>query len=494
MEFFPLFARLQGEPCLLVGAGEVAARKARELLDAGARLTVNAPDCGPAMRALLQANPAIRWQEGPFDPALVGANLLVVAATGDRATNQAVATAARAARRLCNVADDGAASSVIVPAIVDRSPLLVAISSGGQAPLLARALRQRLEQWLPQRLGALARWAGRWRATIRERVRDPAARRRVWEQLLDGAAAARVLDADEPGADALAAALLDAQPALPASGRAWLVGAGPGDPDLISVRGLQVLREADVVLHDRLINPQLLRAARREAEIVCVGKTGGGISTSQEDINRLLVSHVRAGRRVCRLKGGDPLIFGRGGEEALALAAAGLPFEIVPGITAASGCAAYAGIPLTHRGHAASVTLVTAQGAAGSGVPDWASLAAGAATLAIYMGGRRLEEVTADLLRHGRAGDTPAALVSNGTLPAQQTVIGTLADIAARSSACRNLSPALLIVGETVALATTLGGARPRALAPPCSAGVSDPLPSPALTGAGGFNERRSMP
>ncbi|WKZ13435.1 MAG: siroheme synthase CysG [Gammaproteobacteria bacterium] len=482
MEFFPLFARLQGEPCLLVGAGEVAARKARALLDAGAQLTVNAPRCGPSMQALLQANPAVHWQQGPFDPGLLATHLLVLAATSDPATNRAVATAARAARRLCNVADDGAASSVLLPAVVDRSPLLVAISSGGHAPLLARALRQRLEQWLPLRLGALARWSGRWRATVRARVRDPAARRRLWEQLLGGAAAARVLEDDEAGADALAMAYLDGPPLTAADGQAWLVGAGPGDPDLISVRGLQILREADVVLHDRLVDPRLLRAARREAEIICVGKTGGGISTSQEDINRLLISRVRAGRRVCRLKGGDPLIFGRGGEEALALAAAGLRYEIVPGITAANGCAAAAGIPLTHRGRAAALTLVTARAAADGDAPDWSHLAVSGATLTIYMGGSRVEDICSELMRHGRAGDTPAALISNGTLPGQEVVRGTLADIGARCRVCRSLSPALLIVGETVALPTALAQTRRQ---PPGSAALDDPLPAPAFGAVG---------
>jgi uroporphyrin-III C-methyltransferase/precorrin-2 dehydrogenase/sirohydrochlorin ferrochelatase len=460
MNLFPLFANLRGQPCLIVGGGEVAARKARDLLAAGAKLTVNAPEFSVAVQSLADGTPDVRLAQGPFDPALVGEHLLVVAATSDRFVNAAVASAAGAAQRLCNVVDDGAASTFIVPGIVDRSPLVVAISSGGCSPVLSRLLRQKLERELPSRLGHLAHWAGRWRETVRKRLTEPGLRRRFWERLLGGAAASRVLRDDEAGADELARAMLDGAITGAPGGRAWLVGAGPGDADLISLRGLQVLQQADVVMHDRLVAPELLRSARREAEIICVGKTGGAPSVGQDEINRLLVSHVRAGRRVCRLKGGDPFVFGRGGEEALALKAAGLPFEIVPGITAASGCGAYAGIPLTHRGLSAAVTLATAQGAAGEPGPDWAALAGAGHTLVVYMGGRTIGAVTAKLMRHGRAPATPAAVISHGTTSRQEVVTGTLADIAGRSQACGSLSPALLVIGETAALAADLAWTR----------------------------------
>jgi uroporphyrin-III C-methyltransferase/precorrin-2 dehydrogenase/sirohydrochlorin ferrochelatase len=482
MDLFPLFANLKAQPCLVVGGGEVAARKARELAAAGARISVNAPHCCRAMLELLAAHADFRLHPGPFEPGLVAGHVLVIAATSDPAVNRAAADAARAAHRLCNVVDDGAESTFIVPAVVNRSPVIVAVSSGGQAPVLARLLRQQLEQWLPSRLGRLAEWAGGWRQRIRQRVPDIASRRALWERLLAGPAAAAVLSGDEGRADAHARALLDRPDSAATSGKAWLVGAGPGDPGLISVRGLRIIEQADVVLHDRLVAPELLRAARREAEIICVGKTGGGPSASQDDINDLLVRHVRAGRKVCRLKGGDPLIFGRGGEEATALASAGLAVEIVPGITAASGCAAYAGIPLTHRGLSASVTLVSAQGAPGSPGPDWRKLASGAQTLVVYMGGSRVTGIADDLLRHGRAPGTPAAVVSGGTSPSQQVVTGTLADIGARSNGLRGVAPALLIVGETVTLAGRLAAT---AGASPLDAECT-PLPGPAPAAFGG--------
>lgn len=456
MQFFPLFANLNGQPCLLVGGGNVAARKARELAATGAVLTVNAPDCSPAMREFLEQVPDTRLHTGPFEPRLVAEHVLIVAATDDQAVNRAVAEAARAARRLCNIVDDGARSTFIVPAVVDRSPLLVAISSGGEAPVLARLLRQSLERWLPSGLGRLARWAGTWRRTVRVRLRDPASRREFWERALAGPESDLVLADDEAAANDGARRLLERLAASPASGRAWLVGAGPGDPGLISLRGLRAIEQADVILHDRLVSPELLRAARREAEIVCVGKTGGAPSTSQEEINRLLVHHVRAGRRVCRLKGGDPFIFGRGGEEALALAAAGLNFEIVPGITAASGCAAYAGIPLTHRVMSSAVTLVTASAAEGSPDPDWARLASAGHTLAIYMGGRRLADIAARLVQHGLGSGTPVAVIGSGTTAAQETLVATLADIANGDHVIAPRSPLLLIVGDTVSLAHVL--------------------------------------
>jgi uroporphyrin-III C-methyltransferase/precorrin-2 dehydrogenase/sirohydrochlorin ferrochelatase len=454
MDYFPLFANLRGQPCLLVGGGEVAGRKARLLAAAGAHLTVNAPHCCPALHELLRTKGG-RLHEGPFEPELIRDHVLVIAATSDPGVNRRVAEVARAKRRLCNVVDDGMASTFIVPAIVDRSPIMVAVSSGGHAPVLSRLLRQDLEHRLAGRLGDLARWAGGLRQRVKLRFPDRRARLAFWERLLTGPAAERVLRGDEAGADTVTVTALDDASSRSTTGHAWLVGSGPGDPGLISVRGLRILEQADVVLHDRLVAPQLLRVARREAEIVCVGKTGGGAATSQDHINRLLVSRVRAGFRVCRLKGGDPLIFGRGGEEAQALAAAGLPFEIVPGITAASACAALAGIPLTHRGIASAVTLVTAQGARND-EPDWARLAAPGQTLVIYMVGRRVAEVAARLMAHGRAAGTPAAVIVDGTGPRQRVLTGALADIGRRSAGYRRLSPALLIVGETAAFAATL--------------------------------------
>ena len=467
MDYLPLFASLDGQPCLVVGGGVVAERKALQLLAAGARVTVNAPNVTEAL-ARAAAEGQLNVVSGPFDPTLVAQQLLVIAATDDHAVNRAVADTARQALRLCNVVDYPAASTYISPAVVDRSPLLIAVSSGGQSPVLARLIRQRLERWLPARLADLARWAGSWRERVQDAFPDVTARRHFWDDLLGG-----VLDARTgPAQDLIEGRTADADRAIEArlqdaggsTGIAWLVGAGPGDAGLITVAGLHCLQHADVVLHDRLVSPELLAFARRDAELIDVGKTGGGPGAAQSDINALLVERVRAGQRVCRLKGGDPYVFGRGSEEALALTEADLPFRVYPGVTAASGCGAYAGIPLTHRDMAHAVTFVTASLRPDGEEPDWRRLAALDQTLVVYMAGRRIAEVADALERHGRAPDTPAAVVVRGTTAAQRTITGTLADIAAtvaRHSPAGVGSPAILYVGRVVGLRGQLDWFRP---------------------------------
>lgn len=474
MQYLPIFASVSGQPCLVVGGGAVAARKVRMLLEAGARVTVNAPTLSEELRAELEAG-RIDLVPGTFDPGLVPSRLLIIAATDDRAVNHAVAASARAALRLCNVVDDPAASSYISPAIVDRSPLVIAVSSGGQAPVLARLVRQRLERWLPAGLGALAAWAGNWRERVKAALPDVTDRRRLWEDVLGGVldartgAAQELIDGRPAAADEALHRRLATGNDAPAPGEAWLVGAGPGDPDLITIGGLHSLQHADVVLHDRLVSPALLAFARRDAELIDVGKTGGGTSTSQDHINELLVSRVQAGQRVCRLKGGDPYVFGRGSEEALALATAGLRFRVIPGVTAASGCGAYAGIPLTHRHTAHAVTFVTAHLGTDAGEPDWQNLAAlgrsGGHTLVVYMAGRRLAAVSGALVQHGQPAGTPAALVMAGTAMTQRVVTGTLGDIAALAAAAGVSSPAILYVGAVVALRDQLEWFKPAAAA-----------------------------
>ncbi len=461
MDQLPIFLSLKGQSCLVVGGGDVAERKVRQLLAAGAAVTVNSPQLGSSLQQLRDSQ-RITAVLRPFDAALIDTHLLVIAATSDRAVNHAVAAAAHKSLRLCNVVDDPAHSSFTSPSIVDRSPLIIAISSGGRAPVLARMLRQQLERWLPLRLGELAAWAGEWRDTIKARLPDIAARRLFWERAFTGTLSGHVLAGRMQAADEALQGALNAQvDAGSASGEAWLVGAGPGDPELLSLRGFHLLQHADVVLHDRLVAPELLAFARRDAELIDVGKTGGGPGTSQDEINALLLARVRAGKRVCRLKGGDPYVFGRGSEEAEVLARAGLRFQVIPGITAANGCGAYAGIPLTHRGLAQAVTFVTGHLAPDSEVGgddlNWAALAALKQTLVIYMSGRKLAVIAAELMAHGRASETPAAVVIAGTTPQQRIIKGTLTDIAQRSADAGPGSPALFYVGEVVGLADHLG-------------------------------------
>jgi len=448
MDYFPLFARLDGRRCLVVGGGRVAERKVRRLLDAGADVTVNAPALNEALESLARDG-GIRWAAGAFDPAGVDRHLFVIAATSDRRVNEQVAQACRNARRLCNVVDDNGLSSAIVPAIIDRSPLIVAIGTGGAAPALARIVRQRIEAWLPDGLERLASAAGQWRQQVGARLENHAQRLRFWQQVFDGPigrqlSAGRTAEAERSLEAALAAAAREAK-----SGEVWIVGAGPGDPGLITQRGLQFLQRADVVFHDRLVSPGLLDFARRDAEIIPVGKAPGGPSVSQARINALLVERARRGQRVCRLKGGDPLIFGRGAEEAAALARAGLAWQLVPGITAAAGCAAAAGIPLTHRDFAAGITLVTASRAEGAeDKTDWPALARLHHTLVVYMGVRRLADVSRALIAGGRKAGEAAAIVERGTTPAQRVIGGTLATIGERAEQSGVRAPAVLIVGR----------------------------------------------
>jgi len=458
MRSFPLFATLQGQRCLLVGGGDVAARKARQFLAAGAVVTVVAPELGTELAAAV-ANGRLHHDRRRFAPELIADHLLIIAATSDRAVNRQVATAAAAARRLCNVVDDPELSSFIMPAVIDRAPIVIAISTGGAAPILARLLRQWIEDWLPVRVGELARWAGQWRAAVKRHINDPAARLRFWERMLDGPVADAVLNGRVDRANqALDRELNDPGTGLETNGlhgEAWLVGAGPGDPELLTRRGAQLLRRADAVLYDRLVTPEILTLARRDAQLIPVGKSPHEPSMNQQDINDLLVRLVRKGLRVCRLKGGDPFIFGRGGEEISALAAAKLPYDVVPGITAAAGCAAAASIPLTYRGVSSAVTFVTGHDVQDGGA-DWAALAASRQTLAIYMSVARLDEICARLIENGRTPDTPAAIIENGTTDKQRVVSGTLTTIASRTVEHAIVAPAMLIIGDVVALAGKL--------------------------------------
>jgi uroporphyrin-III C-methyltransferase/precorrin-2 dehydrogenase/sirohydrochlorin ferrochelatase len=451
---FPIFLDLQTAPALVVGGGRVAARKLALLLSAGAAVTVLAPTACPEISARA-ARGELVWVQRPFEAADVAGMRIVLAATGDAAVNDAVARAARAAGIPVNVADDGQRSSFILPAIVDRTPLLVAVSSGGHAPMLATAVRARLEALLDHSWSRLAQFAERWRGAIRERRPGLAGRRRLYESLLDGPVAQAVRAGREPQADRMLQEALATEAPAP-RGFVSLVGAGPGDPELLTLRALRTLQTADVILADRLVGPEILALARREAEVIDVGKAAGGRGASQERINRLLVHHARRGRRVVRLKGGDPLMFGRGGEEAGWLARHGIAFEIVPGITAALGCAAYAGIPLTDRRYAETLHFLTAHGAESVDHIDWRRLAGRRQTIVIYMGVTVAAQVSKHLLAARLPAATPVAIVENGTLPGQRVLLTDLAGLPGSVLAHGVRPPALLIIGETAAEAARL--------------------------------------
>jgi len=456
MTLFPIFADLRGRPVLVVGGGHVAERKAAALLEAGADVRVGAPGLTENLRRWAGQG-RVRHLDGAFDPAWLDPAWLVVAATGDRAVNAAVAAAGQERRVLVNVVDDPALSSFQVPSIVDRSPLIVAISSSGVAPVLARRLRERLEALLDHALGPLGELAARYRAQIRRRRPELGARRRFYDWLLDGPVASLLRQSRAGDAEHALREALE-QDEAPAPGRAVLVGAGPGDPGLLTLKGLRALNEADVILYDRLVSEEILALARRDAERIPVGKLPGeDHNATQARIHELLREHALAGRTVVRLKGGDAFIFGRGGEELESLREHGIAYEVVPGITAALACAAYAGVPLTHREHSQSVHLVTAHCRDSEDTLDWQALARGRQTLAFYMGVSQLDTLAGRLIAHGRDAGTPCVLVENGTRPQQRTLSATLADLPARAREHGIRAPALLIVGEVAGLAGRLG-------------------------------------
>ncbi|MFC0678824.1 siroheme synthase CysG [Lysobacter korlensis] len=453
---FPMFADLNGRTVLVVGGGTVARRKVAALLEAGAHVVVGAPALAPELSELA-ASGRIDHRVGAFEAGWLDDAWLAVAATDDVQTNRAVAAAGEARRIWVNVVDDAELSSYQVPARIERGPLQIAISSGGGAPMLARHLREKLETQLDESLGALAQLLADSRQRIRTRLPDLQARRRFFDRLLAGPVPGLLRrGAHLAAVRALDEALATADTGQRAAGRVALVGAGPGDAGLLTLRALRLLNEADVILYDRLVSPEVLALARRDAELVEVGKQAGGQSVTQERIHELLLEHARAGRHVVRLKGGDSFVFGRGGEELEVLHAHGIPFEVVPGITAALACGAYAGIPLTHRGYAQSVRFVTAHCKDSADTLDWQNLAAGRQTLAIYMGVAGLETLRDRLVAHGRAASTPFAIVENGSRPEQRVITGTLADLPETARTHQVKSPALLIVGEVAALATKL--------------------------------------
>ncbi len=459
MDQFPIFLDLRGRLVLLVGGGAVAARKAQLLDAAGARLRVVAPELSTPMRQLC-ARSGAEVCLARFDPSHLQGAMLAVAATNDPQVNSAISAAGRAANVWVNAVDDATASSCYLPAIIDRSPVIIAVGTGGASPTLARRLRAQLEALLPQRLGELARLAARMRPGVRGALPEENQRRQFWDRFFESELAERVLAGNVATSEAdarfesllSAAAPGSAAPDVPARGTVWLIGAGPGDPDLLTLRAQHLLQQCDVVLYDRLVPPAVLERVRRDAERVFVGKESGQHRTTQARIHELLLHYAARGLRVARLKGGDPLVFGRGGEEIAALVQAGVPVIVVPGVTAAFGAAAANAIPLTHRGLAQSVCFVTAMGEAAAAL-DWRALAAPLQTVVFYMGVAQLPRIVERLLRHGAPEDRPAVVVERATLPGQRLVAGTLKDIAGRALAAGIAAPALLMVGDVAQFA-----------------------------------------
>jgi uroporphyrin-III C-methyltransferase/precorrin-2 dehydrogenase/sirohydrochlorin ferrochelatase len=450
MDFLPIFLNVRDQPCLVVGGGEVAARKCALLLRAGARVTVLAPALSAAFDADLAAA-RITQRAASFRDEDLDGFAVAIAATSDQAVNRAVAAAARARRIPVNVVDQPALSSFILPSIIERAPLVVAVSSGGASPVLARLLRARLESLIPAGYGRLAALAGAFRDRVKARFKPPE-RRRFWERVLQGPIAELVFTGRDAEASGALQATLDDERLAFSGGEVSLVGAGPGDPDLLTFRALRLMQQADVVVYDRLVSRPVLELARLEAERIYAGKERAKHALPQEDINHLLVRLAREGKRVVRLKGGDPFIFGRGGEEIDTLAAEGIPFQVVPGITAAAGCASYAGIPLTHRDYAQSVVFVTGHLQDGSMNLNWRALAQPRQTIVFYMGLLGIDVLCRELAAHGLPAATPAALIQQGTTPQQRVLTGTLESLPGIVRRGGVKAPTLIIIGEVVRL------------------------------------------
>lgn len=451
MELLPIFLDIRAGTCLLVGGGDVAARKAESLLRAGADVRVIAPDLGEKMADLVSSG-RVRAERRAFAPTDLDGARLVIACTDDRDVNRTISSLATERGLPVNVADQPTECTFLMPSVIDRSPVLIAVTTGSASPVLARLLRTRLESLIPAGFGRLAGLCARYRDQVKARFAEQRDRRRFWDRVLAGAVAERVFAGHMEEADAAMQRELAEDLRTDGIGEVYLVGAGPGDPDLLTFRALRLMQQADVVVYDRLVAKPILDMVRRDARHVYVGKERNNHVMRQEQINRLLADLAKEGRRVLRLKGGDPFIFGRGGEEIDTLAAEGIPFQVVPGITAASGCATYTGIPLTHRDYAQSVTFVTGHLKDGTINLNWAQLAQPNQTVVFYMGLVGLPVIVERLMAHGVSADMPIALVQQGTTHLQRVFSGTLGGIVEQIADDRPKPPTLIIVGEVVEL------------------------------------------
>ncbi len=450
MDLLPIFMNVRHRPCLIVGGGEVAARKAALLLEAGAKVRLVSPALARGVRELVDGG-QVEWLERRFEPTDLQDVSLVIAATADEAINRQISELAQARNLPVNVVDNPALCSFTVPSIVDRSPIQIAVSTGGSSPVLARLLRARLEAAIPSSYGHLGALAERFREAVKGALPDVGSRRRFWERVLTGPIAELVFSGKQEQAEGELAVELERAERQP-EGEVYLVGGGPGDPDLLTFRALRLMQQADVLVYDRLVSEEVLALARRDAERIYVGKERDNHAVPQDQINQLLVDLAKQGKRVCRLKGGDPFVFGRGGEEIETLTANGVHFQVVPGITAALGSAAYAGIPLTHRDYSQAAVFVTGHLKDGSMDLNWSSLAHPNQTVVFYMGLKGLPVICEQLVEHGLAGSTPIALVQQATTPRQRVFTGTLATMPELIAGKRIRPPTLIIVGDVVRL------------------------------------------
>ena len=451
MDYFPVFFNLKGQECLVVGAGDIAARKIELLSRAGAKITVISRDIGATVAAMQTSHP-LTLQQTSFAPGDLRQFRLIVSATDDTETNLLVAKIAKEQGVPVNVVDNPGLSSFIFPAIVDRSPIVIAVSSGGAAPVLARLLRAKIESVIPPTYGRLASLAEKFRDKVKQHIKIAPQRRIFWENVFQGTIAEQVFSGNEQHAEQQLNQALNDFDGIVNNGEVYLIGAGPGTADLLTFRALRLLQQADVVVYDRLVSPEIIDLARRDAEKIYVGKQRQNHTLPQISINHLLADLAKAGKRVARLKGGDPFIFGRGGEEIETLMSQGIHFQVVPGITAASGCASYAGIPLTHRDHAQSCVFVTGHLKNDSVNLNWTQLALPNQTVVIYMGLIGLEQICQSLIAHGSPSELPIALIQQGTTDNQKVITGTLGTLPALVAKEAIKAPTIIIIGTVVSL------------------------------------------
>ncbi len=462
MDFLPLFFDLKHKPCLLVGGGTIATRKARLLHKAQAKLIVVAPEVSAELQEMIAASGGeIHYEK--YQTHHIDNVILVISATEIEYVNAQVAKDCHAIRLPVNVVDNLSLCSVIMPAIVDRSPLIMAVTSGGEAPVMARRVRNVMESSFPANYGKLAQLASRFRQAVKDAFTDGELRRRFWESVLNGPIAEKALAGNFDLAEKLLSDRIAAQE-IDRGGEVYLVGAGPGDPDLLTFKALRLMQQAEVVLYDRLVSPEIVDMTRRDAERIYVGKRRANHAVEQQDINQMLVDIAKQGKRVLRLKGGDPFIFGRGGEEIELLAEHNIRFQVVPGITAASGCSSYAGIPLTHRDYSQSVRFITGHLKNEAQTLPWAEFKDNQQTLVFYMGLHSLPTICEQLIKHGKPHDTPAALVERGTLPTQKVHVSTIGELPELIKNKKIKAPTLFIVGSVVTLHDKLHWFKPESL------------------------------